>query len=522
MIPILLHLILPFFFVLLLPLFFFFFFLRPNSVKLDTKDKPSSRNNIVLPKAYPLIGSYLAFKAAENRLFQWLPDLIKVSPAATLILHGPFGSREVITGNPATVEHILKTRFSNYQKGTAFTHTLSDFLGKGIFNADGHNWKFQRQVAIQQFNTKSQRKFMEQVVDDELSNRLIPILASAVQEDRTLDMQDILQRFTFDNVCKIAFGFDLEYLTVSVERSKFAQAFEEATEISTKRFFEPLPLIWEIKRVLNVGSEKRLRMAVREVHEFARNIVREKKRELKEKETLESADMLSRILSSGLSDEEFVKDIVISFILAGKDSSSAALTWFFWLISKNPRVEKEIVNEIRENSETPVPCEVKDMVYTHAALCESMRLYPPVPIDVKEAMDDDVLPDGTVVKKGMRVTYNVYAMGRLESIWSEDWGEFKPERWLEKVEFGKWKFVGRDSFTYPVFQAGPRICLGKEMAFMQMQKLVAGILRRFRVVPTVADGVEPRCFSFLTSKMEGGFPVKLHKRVLSDWRLKAN
>ena len=353
-------------------------------------------------------------------------------------------------------------------------------------------------------------------MDDELSNRLIPILASAVQEDRTLDMQDILQRFTFDNVCKIAFGFDLEYLTVSVERSKFAQAFEEATEISTKRFFEPLPLIWEIKRVLNVGSEKRLRMAVREVHEFARNIVREKKRELKEKETLESADMLSRILSSGLSDEEFVKDIVISFILAGKDSSSAALTWFFWLISKNPRVEKEIVNEIRENSETPVPCEVKDMVYTHAALCESMRLYPPVPIDVKEAMDDDVLPDGTVVKKGMRVTYNVYAMGRLESIWSEDWGEFKPERWLEKVEFGKWKFVGRDSFTYPVFQAGPRICLGKEMAFMQMQKLVAGILRRFRVVPTVADGVEPRCFSFLTSKMEGGFPVKLHKRVLSD------
>ena len=73
-----------------------------------------------------------------------------------------------------------------------------------------------------------------------------------------------------------------------------------------------------------------------------------------------------------------------------------------------------------EKSEAPVYDEVKDMVYTHAALCESMRLYPPVPLDTKETMNDDVLPSGTVVKKGMFVTYHVYAMGRMESIWGED------------------------------------------------------------------------------------------------------
>ena len=64
------------------------------------------------------------------------------------------------------------------------------------------------------------------------------------------------------------------------------------------------------------------------------------------------------------------------------------------------------------------------MVYTHAALSESMRLYPPVPLDSKEAADDDVLPDGTVVKRGMRVTYHVYAMGRSERLWGSDWAEF--------------------------------------------------------------------------------------------------
>ncbi|KAG5043563.1 hypothetical protein AAZX31_03G141800 [Glycine max] len=501
-----LQLLAPFFLFLILPVFFFFCF---------TSSGPT-KGTIPIPKPYPIIGHYFALKSVGNRRIQWLSDIVKISPAGTFTLHRPLGRRGVITGNPATVEYILKTRFSNYQKGRTTTSILSDFLGTGIFNADGNTWKFQRQVASHEFNTKSLRKFVEHVVDAELSNRLVPILTSAAAaQDKTLDFQDILQRFAFDNICKIAFGFDPEYLTLSAERSKFAQAFEEATEISSKRFREPLPLVWKIKRLLNIGSERRLRRAVKEVHEFARNIVREKKKELKEKQSLESVDMLSRFLSSGHSDEDFVTDIVISFILAGKDTTSAALTWFFWLLSKNPRIEKEVLKEIMEKSEAPVYDEVKDMVYTHAALCESMRLYPPVPLDTKETVDDDVLPDGTVVKKGMMVTYHVYAMGRMESIWGEDWSEFKPERWLEKVESGKWKFVGRNSFTYPVFQAGPRICLGKEMAFMQMQRLVAGILRRFTVVPAVAEGVEPHYFAFLTSQMEGGFPVKIIKRETS-------
>ncbi|KAI4349424.1 hypothetical protein L6164_010014 [Bauhinia variegata] len=306
----------------------------------------------------------------------------------------------------------------------------------------------------------------------------------------------------------------------SLEQSKFALAFEQASQISTKRFREPLSIVWKIKKKLNIGYEKKLRVAVSEVREFAKNIVGEKKHELQKKASLESADMLSRFLNSGHSDEDFLADIVISFILAGKDTTSAALTWFFWLLLKNPRVEKEVLKEIREKSEAPVYDEVKDMVYTHAALSESMRLYPPVPLDTKEAVDDDVLPDGTVVKKGMRVTYHVYAMGRLENLWGPDWAEFRPERWLDRVATtdsneGKWgwSFVARDSFSYPVFQAGPRICLGKEMAYLQMKRVVAGILRRFRVVPALGEGVEPEFISFLTAKMKGGFPVRIQERV---------
>lgn len=70
-----------------------------------------------------------------------------------------------------------------------------------------------------------------------------------------------------------------------------------------------------------------------------------------------------------------------------------------------------------------------------------------------------------------------------------------------------------DPFAYPVFQAGPRVCLGKEMAFLQMKRIVAGVLRRFKVVPAPAEeGVEPVYMAHLTSLMKGGFPVGIHKR----------
>ncbi|KAF5958191.1 hypothetical protein HYC85_005416 [Camellia sinensis] len=84
---------------------------------------------------------------------------------------------------------------------------------------------------------------------------------------------------------------------------------------------------------------------------------------------------------------------------------------------QNPDVETEILKEINEKSEAPIYEEMKDMVYTHASLSETMRLYPPIPIDGKQALKNDVLPDGTVVKKGMRVNYHPYAMGRSEELY---------------------------------------------------------------------------------------------------------
>ncbi|KAE8684583.1 Cytochrome P450 94A2 [Hibiscus syriacus] len=496
---------LPIIFFLTIPLFFFI--LNKNS---------KSQKSDVLPKRYPIIGSYFAVKSNLSNRVQWITQILQNCPSATYTLHLVFGYRWILTANPDNVHHILKTNFNNYPKGYFFISVFFDFLGNGIFNADGESWKFERQLSSHEFNTKSLRKFVETVVDTELHDRLVPVLSDAASDETVLDLQDVLQRFAFDNVCKIAFGHDPACLLPCLPQTQFADAFEEATQLSSGRFRDPLSAPWRIKRFFNIGSERKLKMAIAQVRDFAKKIVREKKQELADKSSLKSVDLLSRFLSSGHSDENFVTDIVISFILAGRDTTSAALTWFFWLIYEHPEVEKEILKEIKEKSDTPVYEEVKDMVYVHASLCESMRLYPPVPTDGKLAVEDAVLPDGTEVKRGNMVTYAPYAMGRMEKIWGTDWAEFKPERWLERDEAGKWSFVGRDPYTYPVFNAGPRICLGKEMAFLQMKRLVAGVLRRFKLVPAVEQGFQPVFVAHLTAKMKGGFPIRVEEREEFD------
>ncbi|CAI9107682.1 OLC1v1007096C1 [Oldenlandia corymbosa var. corymbosa] len=505
----------------LIPFFCFFLLSLKTSFKNDkifvssnNKSKLSTTNKI--PKAYPLVGSYFEIKANKHRRSQWTCEIVNSLPNLTFTLHRPLGHIQVYTANPANVQHILKTHFHNYPKGDFAHMTNWDFMGDGIFNVDGEKWKFQRQVSSHEFNTKSLRRFVETVVADELNERLIPILSEAAANKTVLDFQDIFQRFAFDNICKVAFGYDPAYLLSSLPDAKFPVAFEDCTRLLSERINAPFPLYWKAKRFFNFGSEKQLKEAVAEVREFSKQIMREKKKELEKKSSIDSVDILSRFLTSGYCDEDLVTDVVISFILAGRDTTSAALTWFFWLLSRHSDVENEILREITEKAESPLFDEVKDMPYTHASLYETMRLYPPVPLDTKSAKNDDVLPDGTYVKKGTRVIYHPYAMGRVESVWGADWPEFRPERWLESVEPGKRSFVSRDQYTYPVFQAGPRVCLGKEMAMLQMKTVVAGILRRFKVVPVMEKGVEPVFLSFLTSKMQGGLPVRIEDRVVES------
>ncbi|XP_057971220.1 cytochrome P450 CYP94D108-like [Malania oleifera] len=478
-----------------------------------SNNKPKTTQ--VLP-TYPLLGTLPAFLKNRRRFLNWTTDVLRRCPTHTVVLQHPGNIHGIITANPSNVEHILKTNFPNYPKGQRFIWLLEDFLGRGIFNSDGELWKVQRKTASYEFNTKSLRNFVFENVAVEIRTRLVPVLKSASETLEVLDLQDVLERFAFDNVCKVAFDVDPaclggENAATGGNGGEFMRAFEDAATLSSERFMYAFPYILSIKKFLNMGSERRLSESIRIVHEFADKIIRSR---LAEKSNRTGEDLLSRFIGNDENSAEFLRDIVISFILAGRDTTSSALAWFFWLLASNPDVEKKIQDEletIRVRSAKHIGDsynfdELREMNYLHAAISESLRLYPPVPVDTKACLGDDVMPDGTFVGKGWFVTYDTYAMGRMESIWGEDCCEFRPERWLE----GGW--VRQESpYRFPVFHAGPRMCLGKDMAYIQMKSIAASMIERFHMSVRDSNTCPEHVLS-LTLRMKGGLPVKVRER----------
>lgn len=125
-------------------------------------------------------------------------------------------------------------------------------------------------------------------------------------------------------------------------------------------------------------------------------------------------------------------------------------------------------------------------------------------------LEDDKFPDGTVLKKGTKVVYAIYAMGRMEGIWGKDCREFKPERWLRDG-----RFMSESAYKFTAFNGGPRLCLGKDFAYYQMKFVAASILLRYRVVVVEGHPVVPKMA--LTMYMKYGLKVKLEKRDLHKY-----
>uniref|UniRef100_A0A1W7HBW7 Cytochrome P450 n=1 Tax=Scoparia dulcis TaxID=107240 RepID=A0A1W7HBW7_SCODU len=366
---------------------------------------------------------------------------------------------------------------------------------------------------------------MARWVSRAIKGRFCPILNSAQLDGKPVDLQDLLLRLTFDNICGLAFGKDPQTLSLGLPENSFASAFDRATEATLQRFILP-EFIWKLKKWLRLGMEVSLSRSIQHVDEYMTNIINTRKLELVSQQTGGSLhdDLLSRFMKKKESySDEFLQHVVLNFILAGRDTSSVALSWFFWLVTLNPNVEEKILIEIcsilleTRGSDTSkwvddplVFEEVDRLIYLKAALSETLRLYPSVPEDSKHVIADDVLPDGTFVPGGSNVTYSIYSTGRMKFIWGDDCLEFKPERWLS--EDGK-KFEAKDQFQFVAFNAGPRICLGKDLAYLQMKSIAAAVLLRHRL--TVAPGHKVEQKMSLTLFMKDGLKVNVHPRDLA-------
>ncbi|KMT00143.1 hypothetical protein BVRB_1g019640 [Beta vulgaris subsp. vulgaris] len=438
-------------------------------------------------KYHPIAGTMFHQLINFKRLHHYMTNL--AAKYKTYRLLTPFRS-EIYTSDPANVEYILKTNFDNYGKGEYNYGNLSDLLGDGIFAVDGEKWRHQRKVSSYEFSTRVLRDFSSKIFRKNVV-KLAKIIADAANSNQIMDIQDLFMKSTLDSIFKVAFGVELDSMCGSNEEGRrFSQAFDDASALSLYRYVD---IFWRIKKYLNIGAEAKLKKNIKIVDDFVYRLITNKVELMKSSGSnysemqMKKDDILSRFLEQCNTDFKYLRDIILNFVIAGKDTTAATLSWFIYMLCKHQKVQEKIAEEVRKVTnmekvgsfsefEASVSEEsLERMQYLHAALTETLRLYPAVPVDAKICFSDDTLPDGYSVKKGDMVSYQPYAMGRMRFIWGDDAEEYRPERWLNEDGI----FQPENPFKFTAFQAGPRICLGKEFAYRQMKIFSAVLLSSF-------------------------------------------
>ncbi|XP_073119600.1 cytochrome P450 704C1-like [Henckelia pumila] len=426
---------------------------------------------------------------------------------------------QIYTTEPRNIEHILKTNFGGYSKGESNQEVVTDLFGQGIFAVDGDKWRQQRKLASFEFSARVLRDFSCSVFRKNAA-KLVGIVLEFSENHRVFDMQALLMKCALDSIFKVGFGVDLNCLQGSnKEGSEFIKAFDDSNELIYWRYPDPL---WRIKRYFNIGGEATLKKNIKFIHNFVDSVIKIKKEQMETQPPCETdkKDILSRFLVESKKDpdtmtDEYLRDIILNFMIAGKDTTANALSWFIYMLCKNPLVQEKILQELSRvvvmpnNDDSNVDDFIQslsdealeEMHYLHAALTETLRLYPAVPVDGRCAETDDTLPDGYRLKKGDGVYYMAYAMGRMPDIWGDDAEEFRPERWLRNGIFQP-----QSPFKFIAFHGGPRICLGKDFAYRQMKILSASLVRFFRF--KLGDGAKNVTYrTMITLHIKGSLDI---------------
>jgi cytochrome P450 len=321
---------------------------------------------------------------------------------------------------------------------------------------------------------------------------------------------------------------------------EFSLAFDYASGITAERFQNPL---W---RVTELFTGSRFRRSVSVVKNFGHRIVasavKDRNEQHSKHETTGASNEDSKLndisgslvqsLLDALGNEETVADAALTYLSAGRDTTGQALTWTFYLLLQHPSAVAKVRAEVQHLLSQQQPPSTKidtrlftphALPYTTAIFHEALRLFPPIPFEIRQCQADTALPDGTLLPRGSVLVWCLWAMQRSRATWGEDAGEFKPERFLvddirESGEVGGKKFVqGKTAAEFPVFYGGARACLGKKMAEAIAVQVIPAVVWGFEVEKGWDGPMEGRrSQTSLTLPMEGGLPVRVRVRAGGD------
>jgi len=367
------------------------------------------------------------------------------------------GVYNYVINHPDDIKHVLLSNHRNYTKGEGMGR-VKLLLGNGIMTSEGDFWRRQRRMMQPCFHRRVIDRFSGLI--HEVNEKFALRWAAQAARGELVNLTDDVSELTLEIVLHSIFGADLERL----ERQLGANPFEVVAKEQNR----------DLKFAFRFRSLGKL---VAELIERRR------------REAARHTDFLSMLMAArdrdnhtAMSDKELI-DEVLTLIVAGHETTAAALTWSWYLISQHHETAAQLEAEADRTTGGALSLEAAEsLAFTHQVLQESLRLYPPGWLFTRRTIEADEL-GGYAIAPRTDVFISPYTLHRHPAFWSEP-EEFRPER------FAGVDAKERHRFAYIPFAVGPRHCIGENMAMFEMLVHVNRMMRRFRLTRAGSDAIE--------------------------------
>ena len=362
----------------------------------------------------------------------------------------PNGRQAFFINDAEEVRRLLVRHHNRYKKGPGFER-VKMLLGHGLIVSDGEEWRRSRRMIQPAFTRQNIHRLIDLMVEcaESRAAAWAPVAASGGTLDITQEMSD----FALELILRCIFGPDYESAILGSGENPFG--------------------------FLSKESERNLRivMQVRETRELIMDVIRARR----ERNTHDAFDFLSMYMSAkdkngeGYSDEELLDELV-TLIVAGYETSAGTLNWAWYLLSQHPGAEQALLEEAQRLLPPGIDIgqeALTNMAWAQQLLEETLRLYPPVWLFSRRAIEDDEL-GGYEVAAGTDIYLSPYILHRTETYWPDP-STFDPAR------FGPDSPYKKGSRPYFPFSLGPRRCLGEYFSFLEMKVHLGLLIQRFRM-----------------------------------------
>jgi cytochrome P450 len=395
--------------------------------------------------------------------------------------------------HPDDIKYVLQEHHRNFGKGIVF-RKLKRIAGEGLVFSDGELWRRQRQLIQPAFHRERIAAMADMMVDTTAA--LLDRWATHARSGGALDAATEMSKLTLEIVSKALFGTDL-----GDEKDEFADAVTAAMTYANhimNRFFTP-PLF------VPTAANRLGARAIARVDRVVWRIIEQRRRE-----TTERHDLLGMLISARdaetnqAMDDKQLRDEVVTFLVAGHETTALALSWAWHLLAQNPDSERRLHAEVDAvlGNGHPTMSGLAALPYSRMVIEESLRLYPPAWATSRETQAADVI-GGLSVPPRATITLSPYTTHRHPAFW-DDPERFDPERFTPE------RSAQRPEFAYFPFGGGPRGCVGKQFAMMEGQVVLAMVARHFRLRSVPGHPVEPN--PILTLRPRYGLQMTLEPR----------